>query len=123
MMTERPDALSILFVIDDVSVCEALESLLGSVGLQVERFSSPSEFPASASPDVPSCLVLDVRLLASRERRKVRSSAIPATLLMQGLLGGKPKMLLYSPQTRYPSSMLCVRPELSTCAGLRLETR
>ena len=103
-MTERPDALSILFVIDDVSVCEALESLLGSVGLQVERFSSPSEFPASASPDVPSCLVLDVRLLASRERRKVRSSAIPATLLMQALLGGKPKMLLYSPQTRYPSS-------------------
>ena len=29
------------------------ESLLGSVGLRVERFGLPSEFLASASPDVP----------------------------------------------------------------------
>src|SRR5882724_3986054 len=63
MIKEPSEAQSIVFVIDDdASVREALKSLLGSVELRVETFGSPSEFLASASPDVPSCLVLDVRL-------------------------------------------------------------
>src|SRR6185436_1009460 len=33
-----------------------------SVGLQVEVFASAQEFLRSKRPDVPSCLVLDVRL-------------------------------------------------------------
>jgi FixJ family two-component response regulator len=47
---------------DDVSLCEALESLFRSVGLQVQVFGSAPEFLQSKLPDGPSCLVLDVRL-------------------------------------------------------------
>ena len=32
------------------------------VGLQVELFGSAKEFLSSKRPDVPSCLVLDIRL-------------------------------------------------------------
>jgi FixJ family two-component response regulator len=53
----------IVFVIDDdPSVREALASLLRSVGLQVGLFGSTQEFVQSEKPDVPGCLVLDVRL-------------------------------------------------------------
>ena len=52
-----------VFVIDDdASVREALRSLIRSVGLQVGLFGSPREFMESKRPDVPSCIVLDVRL-------------------------------------------------------------
>jgi FixJ family two-component response regulator len=57
----EPDA--IVFVVDDdVSVREALESLIRSAGLRVETFSSAREFLARQRADLPSCLVLDVRL-------------------------------------------------------------
>jgi FixJ family two-component response regulator len=39
-----------------------LASLLRSVGLEVKVFSSTQQFLDSPRPDVPSCLVLDVRL-------------------------------------------------------------
>lgn len=52
-----------VFVIDDdVSVCEAIESLVRSVGLRAQTFRSTQEFLRNAPPDEPSCLVLDVRL-------------------------------------------------------------
>jgi len=52
-----------VFVIDDdADVRNSLSSLLRSVGLQTTTFSSAAEFKASNKPDVPSCLVLDVRL-------------------------------------------------------------
>jgi len=54
---------SIVFVIDDdAPVRDAVRSLVQSVGLQVELFGSPHEFLLQKRPDVPSCLVLDVRL-------------------------------------------------------------
>jgi FixJ family two-component response regulator len=54
---------SIVFVIDDDdSVREALGRLLRSVGLQVQLYASAPEFLASRLPDVPSCLILDIRL-------------------------------------------------------------
>lgn len=57
----EPDA--IVFVVDDdVSVREALEGLIRSAGLRVETFRSAHEFLARERPDLPSCLVLDVRL-------------------------------------------------------------
>ena len=63
MMAERSDAQSVVYVIDDdVAVREALSGLLRSVGLQVKTFAAPPEFLASKLADVPSCLVLDVRL-------------------------------------------------------------
>jgi FixJ family two-component response regulator len=57
--TER----SVVFVVDDdASMRGALENLLASVGLEARAFASPQEFLQAKRPDVPSCLVLDVRL-------------------------------------------------------------
>ena len=54
---------SIVFVVDDdPSVRSAIERLIGTVGLQVRLFGSAHEFLASKLPNVPSCLVLDIRL-------------------------------------------------------------
>ena len=54
---------SIVYVIDDdVSVREALASLIGSVALDVECFASPQEFLRRRKRDGPSCLILDVRM-------------------------------------------------------------
>ena len=54
---------SIVYVIDDdQSVREAVGSLLRSVGLDVRAFGSTRDFLDADRPDVPSCLVLDVRL-------------------------------------------------------------
>ena len=59
-MTEQPP---IVFVVDDdVSIRDALKSLIRSVGLTVELFGSPREFLQGQRPDAPSCLILDVRL-------------------------------------------------------------
>ena len=59
-MTEPP---SMVFVVDDdAEVRKALDSLIRSVGYQVESFSSTQEFLRRQRPDVPSCLILDVRL-------------------------------------------------------------
>src|SRR4249920_36880 len=52
----------VLLIDDDAAVRESVKSLLRSVGLQVEAFGSAAEFLASKPPDIPSCLVLDVRL-------------------------------------------------------------
>jgi FixJ family two-component response regulator len=57
--SERP----IVFVVDDDAVVrESIEDLLQSVGLDVRLFASPEEFLQARCPDVPGCLVLDVRL-------------------------------------------------------------
>src|ERR1700741_3465773 len=57
------DVSGVVFVIDDdPSMRAALEDLVTSVGLQVRLFASPQEFLHSEPPDIPGCLVLDVRL-------------------------------------------------------------
>ena len=59
MNAEEP----VVFIVDDDrSMCEALERLLGTVGLKAHTFGSAQEFMSTKRPDVPSCLVLDVRL-------------------------------------------------------------
>ena len=53
----------VVFVIDDdPSVRSSLKFLLSTVGLQVESFGSADSFLHKEPPDVPSCLVLDVRM-------------------------------------------------------------
>ena len=53
----------VVFVVDDdTAVRESLDSLIRSVGLRVETFSSAHEFLRHELPDVPACLVLDVRM-------------------------------------------------------------
>jgi FixJ family two-component response regulator len=59
-MTESKD---VVFVVDDdPSIRGSLDSLLRSVGLDVQLFSSAQEFMPAKRPDLPGCLVLDVRL-------------------------------------------------------------
>ena len=54
---------SIVFVVDDdSSVRSSIKFLLSTVGLQVESFESADTLLHKKLPDVPSCLVLDVRL-------------------------------------------------------------
>lgn len=54
---------SVVFVIDDdPSMRESLESLLRSICHEVQAFATTQEFLLSERPDVPGCLVLDVRL-------------------------------------------------------------
>jgi RNA polymerase sigma factor (sigma-70 family) len=53
----------IVFVVDDdPSVRRSIKRFLGEEGFQVELFASPQEFLRRGRPDVPSCLVLDIRL-------------------------------------------------------------
>ncbi len=54
---------TVVFIIDDDdSIREALRRLFRSVHLHAEVFASAAEFLDTALPDVPSCLVLDIRL-------------------------------------------------------------
>lgn len=52
----------IYMVDDDHDLCEAVVGLLRSVDLAVKTFASPNEFLQFPRPEVPSCLILDVRL-------------------------------------------------------------
>jgi FixJ family two-component response regulator len=56
------DNPTIYVIDDDVSVREGLDSLIRSVGFQVQQFTSAAEFLNSKLQTVPGCLVLDVRL-------------------------------------------------------------
>jgi FixJ family two-component response regulator len=53
---------TVFVVDDDHAIRDGLESLIRSVGLRVSTFASAAEFLAAARPDVPCCMVLDVRM-------------------------------------------------------------
>jgi RNA polymerase sigma factor (sigma-70 family) len=56
-------AAPVVFVVDDdASVRSSLKFLLSTVGLQAETLDSADSFLHKKRADVPSCLVLDVRL-------------------------------------------------------------
>ncbi|MFG1464156.1 response regulator [Xanthobacter sp. DSM 24535] len=57
---------SAVFVVDDdPSILASLESLLASEGHLIQTFESCASFLHAARPDLPACLVLDVRLRGS----------------------------------------------------------
>ena len=58
----KPPAPTVFVVDDDAPMREALSSLIRSIGLRVEIFSSAREFLRAKASDGPACLVLDVRL-------------------------------------------------------------
>ncbi|HEY7785499.1 MAG TPA: response regulator transcription factor [Pyrinomonadaceae bacterium] len=61
MIAKAPTQL--VFVIDDdASMREAISRLLHAIGLTVRTFGSAREFLQYRLPDIPACLVLDVRL-------------------------------------------------------------
>jgi len=57
------EADGMVFVVDDdAAMRRSLQSLIRSVGLRVEVFASAQDFLRCTPPNVPGCLVLDVRL-------------------------------------------------------------
>ncbi len=83
-MTEA-DAL-VFVVDDDAPMRESLKNLIRSVGLRVEAFASAQEFLHSQRPDMPGCLVLDVRLpglsgLDLQKRMAEADMAIPVIFI------------------------------------------
>ena len=59
----NPPSRSVVIIVDDdAAVRDSLDSLFRSVGLETRLFSSPAELLASALPEGPGCIVLDVRL-------------------------------------------------------------
>ena len=57
------ESVSQVYVVDDdVSVREALSSLIRSAGLRVKTFASARESLGSLGKELPSCLVLDIQL-------------------------------------------------------------
>jgi FixJ family two-component response regulator len=59
MTEERP---TVFVIDDDVSVRDAIEGVVKSVGLRAETFESTQDFLSRHPSDGPSCLILDVRL-------------------------------------------------------------
>lgn len=54
---------AIVYVVDDdASIRSGLSSLLRSQGVQVFTYDAPEGFLNTEMPDVPSCLILDIRL-------------------------------------------------------------
>lgn len=59
MVAEKP---TVFVVDDDVSVREAIDAMVRSIGMLSKTFATAQEFLASKPVDAPSCLVLDVHL-------------------------------------------------------------
>lgn len=62
MITTRIPSEVVFVVDDDASMRDAISRLLNAVGLTVQTFASARAFLDRRLPDVPGCLVLDVRL-------------------------------------------------------------
>jgi FixJ family two-component response regulator len=77
------ETAGVVFVVDDDEpMRRSLENLIRSVGLRVEAFATAQEFLRGERPDVPGCLVLDVRLpglsgLDLQKRMAEANSEIP----------------------------------------------
>lgn len=73
---------TVFVVDDDQGVREAVKILMRSIGVQAEVFPSANAFLQSYGPDMPGCLVLDVRMpgmsgLELQERLASLGSTLP----------------------------------------------
>jgi RNA polymerase sigma factor (sigma-70 family) len=59
---QPPPAATVFIVDDDADVLRSMRYLVESIGLPVETFASAQEFLAWFVPELPGCLVLDVRM-------------------------------------------------------------
>ncbi|AMJ61013.1 response regulator transcription factor [Bosea sp. PAMC 26642] len=57
-----PSQPVVIVVDDDLAVRESLDSLFRSIGIQTRLFGSPAELLQGSLPDLPGCMILDVRL-------------------------------------------------------------
>ncbi|WP_153101114.1 response regulator transcription factor [Paraburkholderia hayleyella] len=83
------DSAPMVYIVDDdKGVCTSLAWLLESVGIQSRSFVSATKFLADFDPDVPGCLVLDVRMpeVSGFDVQAVlnRRGAILPTIFMSG---------------------------------------
>lgn len=83
-MTERQEVVFI--VDDDAAMRRSLVNLIRSVGLRPVAFSSADEFLNAQRPDIPACLVLDVRMpaisgLELQGRLAALGSALPVVFI------------------------------------------
>jgi FixJ family two-component response regulator len=83
--SQKPGAV-VYVVDDDESQRKALSSLFRSENLRVELFGSCDEFLRFDRPDVPSCLILDVRLqgysgLVFQEQFALRQNPVPIVFI------------------------------------------
>jgi FixJ family two-component response regulator len=58
----RTDQAIVYVVDDEPSIRNSTKELVESIGLRVQTFATAQDFLTSERPDVPGCLVLDVRL-------------------------------------------------------------
>ena len=65
-MTATEEDPVVFIIDDDETVRETVADLLHSVGLGAQTFGSATEFLEAKRPDVPGCIVLDVRLPGAR---------------------------------------------------------
>jgi FixJ family two-component response regulator len=78
---------SLVYVIDDdESQRMALSSLLRSIGLQTALFSSCDAFVQFERPDIPGCLLLDIRLqgysgLVFQQQEALRRNPVPIVFI------------------------------------------
>ena len=90
-------AEAVVFVVDDdASMRQSLENLLRSVGLRAQSFASAQEFLRGKRPDVPACLVLDVRLpggsgLDLQKNMAEAGVEMPVQAMKAGAVGFLPK--------------------------------
>jgi RNA polymerase sigma factor (sigma-70 family) len=82
MMTEP----TVFIIDDDEAYRDSVEELVSSVGLPSKTFSSAVEFLEVFDPDMPGCLVLDVRMarmsgLALQERLAAMGAPIPIVFI------------------------------------------
>lgn len=76
----------VLVVDDDSAMRKALANLFRSVGLRYEALSTAEELLAMTPPEVPTCLVLDVRLrgmsgLEIQARLRQRQHSVPIVFI------------------------------------------
>jgi len=81
-----PDRAIVFIVDDDDRMRAATQRLLKTVGLHSEAFATPHEFLRHELPDVPSCLILDVRLpgmsgLEVQQKLKEAGAQIPVIFI------------------------------------------
>jgi len=83
-MTQAPECICVID--DDSEVRGSIGSLLRSSGYDVRLYDGPAAFLAAGAPDVPACLVLDIRLsgengLDFQERLAGHGMALPVVLI------------------------------------------
>lgn len=83
MIVRKP---TVFVVDDDDAVRESLDTLLSSVGLAVETFSSADDFLAFYTGEQPGCLVLDIRMrgmsgLELQQELRHRALNIPVIII------------------------------------------